>query len=351
MLRRHSWLFNFLAAFVAFASSVRADVFHMAPGLTSVDFVTVGNPGNAPDTRYNSMSVGSVNYAYQIGKYEVTAGQYTEFLNAVAKSDPNGLYDLAMGDPSGMPNSGDQDLGANIQRSGSSPNYSYSVALDWANRPVNNVTFWDAARFCNWLHNGQPTGPQGSGTTEDGAYHDVGSNGLFGRNPGARFFIPTDDEWYKAAYHDKSAGLAGTYFDYPTSPTGLNGNTLPDLGGHANYDEINGLDFYTIGRPYWRTEVGTFINSPSRYGTFDQAGNVQEWVESLFFGFYRGLRGGDFSSDFSFLQASKRALLPPVLGFYKTGFRVAAAVPEPSTAALAVVAWGVVLLRRSRTRS
>ena len=63
--------------------------------------VTVGNPGNAPDTRYNGISVGSVGYNYQIGKYEVTAGQYTEFLNAVAKADPNGLYNTAMGDPVG----------------------------------------------------------------------------------------------------------------------------------------------------------------------------------------------------------------------------------------------------------
>ena len=61
------------------------------------------------------------------------------------------------------------------------------------------TSFWDAARFTNWLHNGQPTGPQGPGTTEDGAYHDVGDQTLFGRNAGAKFFIPTEDEWYKAA--------------------------------------------------------------------------------------------------------------------------------------------------------
>src|SRR6478609_5125453 len=115
----------------------------------TIDMVPVGNPGNAPDTRYNSISVGSVANAYQIGKYEVTAGQYSEFLNAVAKADPNGLYNTAMG---GLPN----DYGTNIQRTGSSPNYSYSVAADWANRPVNFVSFWDAARFANWLDNGQP---------------------------------------------------------------------------------------------------------------------------------------------------------------------------------------------------
>src|SRR4051812_3617109 len=163
--------------------------------------VPIGNPGNAPDTRYSATGIGSVGYIYQIGKYEVTAGQYTEFLNAVAKADPNGLYNTAMGDPVAP------TQGANIQRSGASPNFSYSVAADWANRPVGYVSFWDAARFANWLHNGQPTGPQDAGTTEGGAYHDVGSQALFGRNAGALFFIPTLDEWYKAAYHDKTAGL------------------------------------------------------------------------------------------------------------------------------------------------
>ena len=79
------------------APTAQADVFNMAPGLTSLQFVTVGNPGNAPDTRYNGISVGSVDHVYQIGKYEVTAGQYTEFLNAVAKADPNGLYNALHG--------------------------------------------------------------------------------------------------------------------------------------------------------------------------------------------------------------------------------------------------------------
>src|SRR5215212_3064537 len=123
----------------------------------TIDLVTVGNPGNAPDKRYISTGVGSVGYHYLIGKYEITAGQYTEFLNAVAKADPNSLYGLSMG----------FSHNANIVRSGSSPNFSYSVAADWANRPVNYVSFWDAARFANWLHNGQPTGAQGPTTTED----------------------------------------------------------------------------------------------------------------------------------------------------------------------------------------
>jgi hypothetical protein len=85
------------------AQTARANVFSMASGQTSLEFVTVGNPGNAPDTRYNGISVGSVDYVYQVGKYEVTAGQFTEFLNAVAKADPNGLYNTYMADVSLRP--------------------------------------------------------------------------------------------------------------------------------------------------------------------------------------------------------------------------------------------------------
>ena len=242
MIRKHCLLSNSLVAFLAFASGAWADVFHMAPGLTSLQFVTVGNPGNGPDTRYNSISVGSVDHVYQIGKFEVTAGQYTEFLNAVAKADPNGLYNSFMGTGS---------YGANILQNGSSPNFSYSVAPDWANRPVNFVSFWDSVRFANWLQNGQPTGAQGPSTTESGAYHDIGNPSLFGRIAGAKFFVPTDDEWYKAAYHNKNAGLVASYFDYPTGSNSPPINTLPDPGNHANFFDIVGTGNFwdTIGDP------------------------------------------------------------------------------------------------------
>ena len=312
--------------------AARANVFGMAPGLTSLQFVTVGNPGNAPDTRYHGIAVGSVDHIYQIGKYEITAGQYAEFLNAVAKADPNGLYDPAMGIPASP------FLGANIVRSGTSPNFSYSVAADWANRPVNWATFWDAARFANWLHNGQPVGPQGPATTEGGAYHDIGDRELFGRNADARFCIPTDDEWYKAAYHDQSAGLAASYFEYPTSSNIPPTNTLPDPGNHANFD-IYMLETdqhnYTVGAPYYRTEAGAFVNSPSPYGTFDQAGNVWEWNEQRSFTTERVIRGGAFDDSVTELGASAFLLsYAAEYGGLNLGFRVVSLVPEPSTAVL-----------------
>ena len=122
-------------------------------------FMTVGNPGNADDTHGDGY--GGVDYTYNIGKFEVTAGQYTEFLNAVAATDTYGLYSTYMWRDS---------WGCKIQRSGSSGSYAYSVASDWADRPVNYVRWGDAARFSNWLTNGMPTGAQDLTTTEDGPY-------------------------------------------------------------------------------------------------------------------------------------------------------------------------------------
>jgi sulfatase modifying factor 1 len=306
-----------------------------APAIT-IDMVTVGNPGNAPDTRYISIGVGSVGYNYQIGKYEITAGQYTEFLNAVAKDDANLLYTPAM------------TSDGNIVRNGSSPNYSYSVTPDWANRPVSNVDFWDAARFANWLHNGQPTGAQGPGTTEDGAYHDIGNDALFGRNAGARFFIPTEDEWYKAAYHDKSAGLAASYFDYPTgtnSVPGRNVNETSTPGNNANYYTSS----FTIGPPYYSTPVGEFELSVSPYGTFDQGGNIYEWNETSFNTVSHIARGGAFDWGSIRMNASLRDGFGSPYFSSWMGFRVASiAVPEPSTLLLIITAFATLLMVRRR---
>ena len=126
-----------------------------------IDTVPVSNPNNAAD----STGYGTVGYTYNIGKYEVTAGQYTDFLNKVAKTDTYGLYNTNM-------DTAVYSYGCNIKRTGTSGSYTYSVASDWANRPVNLVSYWDSCRFANRLHNGQPTGLQTALTTEDGGlYH------------------------------------------------------------------------------------------------------------------------------------------------------------------------------------
>ena len=116
----------------------------------TIDTVPVGNPGNADDIHGDGY--GGVDYTYNIGKYEVTAGQYAAFLNAVAATDPYGLYNTNMDSDS---------YGCQITRNGSSGSYTYDFSgrpsgteADWVNRPVNYVSWGDAARFANWLHNG-----------------------------------------------------------------------------------------------------------------------------------------------------------------------------------------------------
>ncbi|HEV3138483.1 MAG TPA: SUMF1/EgtB/PvdO family nonheme iron enzyme, partial [Pirellulales bacterium] len=176
----------------------------------TIAWTPVGNPGNAND----STGYGAVAYNYSIDKYDVTVGQYTAFLNSVAATDTYSLYNPLMA----------TDLNiAGISRSGSSGSYSYGVIGSSANLPITFVSWGGAARFSNWLQNGQPTGAEGPGTTETGAYTlngamtDAALNAVT-RNAGATIFIPSENEWYKAAYYNP----AGSYNQYPFSS-----NTVP----------------------------------------------------------------------------------------------------------------------------
>jgi len=300
-----------------------------------IDCVPVGNSGNEGEqsrlARYQDPSYyGGVGYVYSIGKYEVTSEQYTEFLNAVAARDTYGLYNINMWS---------SVYGCKIERSGTWGDYSYTVADNRADRPVNYVSWGDAARFANWLHNGQPTGEQDNNTTEDGAYALFGANDdaalmAITRKSSATWFLPTDNEWYKAAYH-KNDGVTGNYFDYPTSSDSVPSNDLvdPDSGNNANFADGG----YTIGDPYWTTPVGQFTRSGSPYGTFDQGGNLWEWNETAVDDSKRGMRGGTWNSFSGFLPSSARINGDPTIDGYYLGFRVATApIPEPGSVALLV---------------
>lgn len=287
---------------------------------------------------------GAVDYRYAIGKYEVTAGQYTEFLNKVARTDTYGLYNTDM-------DTANNQYGCNIKRSGSPGSYSYSVASDWANRPVNLVSFWDACRFANWLHNGQPNGSQESGTTETGTYTLNGYDGYDGRiiqrSADWKWAVASEDEWYKAAYYKGGSTNAG-YWKYPTSSDLAPGQDMADVSGNnANY--YTSPNAYPIDSPYYTTMAGEFQNSDSSYGTFDQGGNVWEWNDSIIDQIdmytYRGLRGGSFALTGG-LQASIRYDGPPPFEAYDVGFRVVE-IPEPTT--IAIMALGVMgMLGRQR---
>jgi formylglycine-generating enzyme required for sulfatase activity len=298
----------------------------------TIDTVLIGDPGNPND----STGYGAVGYTYAIGKYEVNLNQYTAFLNAVAATDTYSLYNTNMA----------TDLNiAGISRSGSNGNYTYSV-IGSGLRPVTYVSWFDAARFANWMANGQPTGAQDNTTTEDGAYTLNGamSGVSFTKNAinpntgtATTWWIPSEDEWYKAAYYDQSLNSGtGGYWLYPTASNSLAGNTI-GVADSANYwDVIYAKD--QNGLPSYLSNGGAYgANSASFYGTSDQGGNVWEWNDAVI-GLSRGLRGGSW--DYAdHLQSSQRSDAEPTLEDMDDGFRLAS-VPEPSTAVLMLLGAG-----------
>jgi formylglycine-generating enzyme required for sulfatase activity len=328
----------------------------------TISTVPVGDPGNANDPATGNL-YGGVSYNYRIGTYEVTVGQYSAFLTAVAATDTYALYNPSMAIDFNI---------AGIARSGPSGGYTYSV-IGSANHPVTYVNWGDAARFANWLHHGQPSGPQNASTTENGAYALNGATSIaalngVARNAGATWFIPSENEWYKAAYFDPNKPGGPGYWSYPTrtndtpfsdQPPGSDAPIQSDTANFGNDDGISngyndgyavtGSAAYSASQNYL-TDVGAYMRSASPYGTFDQAGNVFEWNEALN-GPRRGLRGGAWG-DVSFgLLASSPAFATPTDEHSLFGFRVAY-IPEPSALALGLLGGlGAYFLARKRHRN
>jgi formylglycine-generating enzyme required for sulfatase activity len=323
-----------------------ASVFALAVALTgpttlaiTIPTVPIGNPGNPADMRYIGFNhpdgVGSVGYPFRIGKTEITNAQYTALLNAVAAADPYGLYSTDMAD----------STRGGIVRSGAAGSYSYSVkppalsgSYTYSDKPVVFVSSGDAMRFANWLHNGQPSGAEDTSTTEDGAYTLNGATtnaalAAVTRNAAARWWLPNENEWYKAAYH-KNDGVTGNYWSFPTGTNSTPNNNSPrfDTGNSANFS--NGG--YTTGNVNFPlTDAGAYMRSDSPYGTFDQGGNAWEWNERMFYvaSLGRGVRGSSWDNAWTFLRASDWGYFSPANEGPHFGFRVAS-IPEPATGLL-----------------
>ena len=319
-------------------------LFASSASAVTMVWTPIGNPGNASDTNPSTGGCGStvnrpcgaVPYAYSIGTYEVTNAQYAEFLNAKAASDPYELYHPGMG----FSTAGDH---GGITRDGSGGGYAYSTIAGRENMPVTYVSFYDAVRFANWMNNGQ-----GNGDTETGAYTLLGgsatpSNGdSVTRNAGASIFLPSDNEWHKAAYYDPSTL---NYFTYPARTNMQVVCSAPTAtANHANCNYA--VDDFT--------NVGSYTGSASPYGTFDQGGNAWEWTEQICLPCSqhpdpRILRGGYFRDDPLYTAASSGSNNLPSIGALGYGFRLATIVPEPGTGLLVIAGLtGLAVRRRAR---
>jgi len=305
------------ALFAAFTittqPSAQADTFGTSGNEFTIDFVPIGNAGNAA----NTTGFGAVPYEYRMGTYEVSQ-------NAIDKATASGMANVTAGAWTG------NQPAANISW------YEAAAFVNWLNTSTGNTAAYDLA----WDGSAWSMNPWSSGQ----AWAPGGEN-LY-RNKAAYYFLPSDNEWVKAAYYNPAGS---SYFLYPTAsdsaPTAVASGTD---AGTAVY-----------GQPLEQGPAGVDVaGALSPYGTMGQGGNVFEWNESAFDGPNssssedRRVRGGgwdlhpepewwNLSEDWDMPHKewilSDSASMPvfrlPSGDGIDLGFRVAS-VPEPSTYAL-----------------
>jgi formylglycine-generating enzyme len=275
-----------------------------------MDFVTISNAGNAANYGYYPR-LGAVNYEYRIGKYEVTNAQWNAFTTAA-------------GAPTGNPSSA----------------YDQSAYFTGAQQPTNNISWYEAAQFCNYLTSGNKSQGVYQFNDNTSPTHPLGLDFLGINRTAAQatygtiYFLPTEDEWYKAAYYKPDGSGYSLY---------ANGqDTIPAAGNGWNY-----YDKVTMGQP-WNVGTGT----QEQNGTFDMMGNVWEWTETLVAPDFPdriewGGSYGDYGGNACLSSSPAVGTCdPPSTEYVNSGFRVAS-VPEPATLLLLGLD-GLALLRKRR---
>ena len=294
----------------------RADTFGSGGNTFMIDFVDVGNAGNANDVGPFGGPYGGVANIFRMGTYEVSEDMIT-------KANAEGSLGITK-DTRGV------------------------------DKPATSVSWNEAARFVNWMNtsSGFSAAYKFALQPGDGGYSansniilwdvaDAGYNAsnLY-RNSNAFYFLPSENEWYKAAYY---SGSGTTYFDYAQQS-----DTIPNVVANGP----TGAVYNGQSGPADVADAG----GSSFYGTRGQNGNVWEWNESAFaapndsLSENRAIRGGNWVLSANFLRSSFRGTGDPVVEDNDLGFRVAS-VPEPSTAILMLMAGGAWLLRRRPSRS
>ena len=288
-------------AFVVVSSNNSyGDTFGSGLDTFDIDFVTIGDPGNAADVTGDPNPAGQVHYTYRMGKFEISE-------DMINKANALG--------------------GLGITHDERGPD-----------KPATSISWLDAANFINWLNTSTSNSPaykfDGDGNFQLWQPGDVGYDSTNPyRNSLAMYFLPSADEWYKAAYYDPDLGV---YHDYPTgsnlAPNPVASGTSPDT---AVFDgQVGPADILLAG-------------GLSPYGTMAQGGNVKEWEETAFDLVndltieFSGVRGGSWIDLDGILLKAIREGVQKDGKVQIIGVRVASSalvVPEPTTFATTLTA-------------
>ena len=300
----------FAAVTLSIQPSAQADTFGSGTNTFTIPFVPIGNAGNIAD----STTYGAVPYEYRASTYEITQ-------DAITKATASGMANVTAGPWTG-------------------------------NQPAASISWYEAAAFVNFLNTNSGKTAAYDLSFSDGSWSmtlqsnsnawTAGGTNLY-RNKDAYYFLPSENEWYKAAWYNPAGS---NYFLYPTAsssePTRVTGGTN---AGTAVYDSV--------------AAVPAIVDSAgglSPYGTMSQGGNVGEWTESAFDGSNnspsenRLIRGGSWLNPGNHLRSSGRGNYEATLVDTNFGFRVAS-VPEPSTYVLVLMGAGALYLWKRRKSS
>lgn len=313
-----------------------------APGADGFDWATIGAVGNAAYAGPGPNSGrGRVNYQYKISKLEITTSQWLEFTNTFStQTDAYNFTKL-----------GPLYWGATFDPTYIGPGVRYRLRQGDPNagmRPVGGISWRDAARYCNWLHNGKSSSlasltTGAYDTTTFGGNRTTGYSDAATHLPGAKYWIPTLDEWMKAAYYDpdRFGKGGGGWWDFTNRS---NQNGVPGLPGVGTTSA--GLQLPNRGE--WTIALGAYSASTSPWGLLDTSGGAAEWTEEWAGRVDRatlGAAAGDILQRES-TSTTEGLVFDPEEATTIIGLRIASAVPAPST----IVALGFMLYPRRKRR-
>jgi hypothetical protein len=302
----------------------------IGPDANGITWCEVGNPGNVParaedyfllEDSTGRREVGRVDRTFWMSRTELTVAQQFEFARAYTRVFPSSLGDEALGGGSLGVDNGEWGL--------------VTALAPFAS----NMGFVYAMRYCNWLHNGRVESAE---AFETGAYN-VAEFGIHAtREPGARFWMPSLDEWVKAMHYDPNRGGDGVggYWLFPTMsdevPVGGRPGTPGAQTGAGVWDREPGTEF----------PVGSYPDTMSAYGLLDGAGANAEWLDDPTGNEFRLVKGAGDQSREGLVLFGRLDSLRATLGDANLGLRIAT-VPTPGLASV-LLALGVFATRRHR---